>query len=228
MEINTRSIQLLGEERFAKLSAAKVAVLGLGGVGGAAVEALARSGIGTLFICDYDTVAPSNFNRQLIADRTTLGKSKVEMWTERLNNIRPDLELRTLTEKLSPDKLEDLDLASYDIVLDCLDTVSVKIALGVAAESQGFKLISSGGMAKRQDPSALRLGDIYETCYDPLFKIMRRGLRRAGVKSLEVIYSTESVDPEIQERSAGGLPSMIFVPMTAGLRLAYRAIELLT
>lgn len=227
MDINERSIQLLGEERFSRLQTARVAVLGLGGVGGAAVEALARSGIGTLLICDFDTVVPSNFNRQLIADRRTLGRSKVDLWEERLSNIRTDLELITHRLKLTPENLGELDLPSYDIVLDCLDTVSVKIALGIIAESQGFKLISSGGMAKRHDPSALRLGDIYETSHDPLFRIMRRGLRQAGVKQLEVIYSTETISEEVHARSTTGLPSMIFVPMTAGIRLAYRVIELL-
>lgn len=228
MENNERSIQLLGSERFAKLQTAKVAILGLGGVGGAAVEALARSGIGTLLICDYDTVAPGNINRQLIADCTVIGESKVDLWTKRLHSIHPTLDLRAHSLMLTPDNLTELDLPSYDVVLDCLDTVAVKIALGIAAESQGFKLISSGGMAKRLDPTALRFGDIYETNYDPLFRIMRRGLRRVGVKGLEVIYSTEPIDPEIQARSGSGLPSMIFVPVTAGLRLAHRTVELLS
>lgn len=228
MDRNERSIQLLGEERFAKLQSAKVAVLGLGGVGGAAVEALARSGIGTLLICDYDTVMPSNINRQLIANSTVIGQSKVELWSKRLSAINPDLELRSHALRLTPENLDDLELPTYDVVLDCLDTVAVKIALGIAAESQGFKLVSSGGMAKRNDPSALRFGDIYDTSYDPLFKIMRRGLRRADVKQLEVIYSTEAIDPEVQARATTGLPSMIFVPMTAGLRLAHRAVELVS
>lgn len=220
----SRTRRLLGDAAIERLQAARVAVFGLGGVGGHVVEALARSGIGALDLTDSDTIAPSNLNRQIIATRETIGELKVEAAARRIAQIDPAITVRTHPVFFLPETAAAFDFAAYDYVVDAVDSVTAKIALVMAAQAAGTPVISSMGAGNKLDPTRFEVADIYQTSVCPLAKVMRRELKKRGVKSLKAVYSREQpLTPQ------GGDPrtpaSCAFVPAVAGLIIAGEVIR---
>ena len=227
-EIYSRTEMLIGEENLRKLAGCRVAVFGVGGVGGYVVEALARSGIGTLDIIDDDAVIPSNINRQIIATQDTIGRNKVEVMAERIRAINPDIKVNTYRMFYLPENSAEIDLTVYDYIADAIDTVSAKLDLAQKATEKGIPIISAMGCGNRLDPSKLQVTDIFKTSNDPLAKVMRSQLRKRGVKHLKVVCSSElPIKPETQsdERKRSIPASMIFVPAAAGLLMASQIIR---
>lgn len=210
-----RTQQLLGSENMEKLARSRVAVFGVGGVGGYVVEALARCGVGALDLIDNDIVAPSNLNRQIIATAGTLGRAKVEAARDRVVEINPDCQVSIYKIFYLPETADSFDFREYDYVVDAIDTVTGKLMLAEQARASGTPLISSMGTGNKLDPTAFRVADIYETKVCPLAKVMRRELRKRGIESLKVVYSEE--EPLCGERPPG---SVSFVPSVAGLIIA--------
>lgn len=237
-----RTQMLLGEEAMAKLAASRVAVFGIGGVGGYVVEALARSGIGALDLIDHDRISESNLNRQILASRSSLGKFKVEAAAARIADINPAIRVRCHQTFYLPETADQFDFSEYDYVVDAVDTVTAKLALVMQAVSSGTPIISSMGTGNKLDPSALRLADISRTSVDPLARIMRKELRKRSVEHLKVVFSTElPIKPVISENhdesgDHGDLPagrrstpgSTVFVPAAAGLLIASAVVSDLT
>ncbi|MDO5732253.1 MAG: tRNA threonylcarbamoyladenosine dehydratase [Eubacteriales bacterium] len=220
-----RSSLLLGRAGIKRLSEARIAVFGLGGVGGMAAEALCRSHIGALTLIDADVLSASNLNRQIISDYKSIGQSKVKQMAERLRAINPAIQLELREEFISTDSNLDF-LIGHDYVVDCIDTVSAKIAIASYCDRQSLPLIACMGTARRLDPSRLRCMDLFDTKNDPLCRVMRRELRKRGISRLEIVASDEApqgVSPNCfpGEKRLG---SLIFVPATAGLRLASEVI----
>ena len=233
----TRTERLLGADAMKKLADSRVAVFGVGGVGGYVVEALARSGVGALDICDNDTVAESNLNRQIIALRSTIGRAKVDVAAERIRDINPDCRVTVHKVFYLPETREQFDFSEYDYVVDAIDTVTGKLGLIMQAREAGTRIISSMGAGNKLDPTAFRVADIYDTTVCPLAKVMRRECRKRGIEKLKVVYSTEealtpgeSGSPEenagTSRRSTPG--SVAFVPSVAGLIIAGEVIKDLT
>lgn len=224
-DIFARTRLLLGDEGLARLAASRVAVFGVGGVGGFAVEALARSGVGALDLVDSDTVDSTNLNRQIIATLPAVGRPKVEVAAERVASINPACTVRAHRCFFLPETTGIFDFAAYDYVIDAVDTVSAKIALVEAARAAGIPIISSMGAGNKLDPTAFRVADIFETSVDPLARVMRRELRRRGIDGLKVVYSTESPRPPaatpeaVKDGSRPAPGSVAFVPSVAGLIL---------
>ena len=227
----SRTELLLGADAMEKLKNARVAVFGLGGVGGNAAEALVRSGVGALDLVDSDVVSVSNLNRQLFATRSTLGMDKVEAAKQRLLDINPDLKVTTHKCFFLPETADRFDFTQYDYIVDAIDTVTAKLCLAEAAERAGTPIISSMGTGNKLDPSAFEVTDISKTSVCPLARIMRKELRRRGVKKLKVVYSREdamtpleAVEPDREgRRSVPG--SVSFVPSAAGLILAGEVVK---
>ena len=228
----SRTELLLGPEAMEHLSRCRVAVFGIGGVGGYAVEGLVRSGIGALDLIDNDRVALTNLNRQLIATRKTLGQYKVDVAEERVREINPDCRVTTYKTFFLPDTQEMFDFTLYDYVVDAIDTVTGKLALIEKAQAAGTPVISAMGAGNKLDPTALRVADIYKTSVCPLARIIRSECRKRGIRHLKVVYSTEEPirpagdpagDPPEQRENAGrrDIPgSTAFVPSVAGLIIA--------
>ena len=219
----SRTALLLGDEAIEKLKKARVAVLGVGGVGGYTVEALARSGVGAIDLIDNDRVSLSNINRQIIATHSTIGQLKVEVAKERVLDINPNCEVKTYPVLYMPETADAFDFSLYDYVVDAIDTVTGKIELVMRAQEKGTPIISSMGAGNKLDPTAFEVADIYKTSVCPLAKVMRRELKKRGVKKLKVVYSKEeAITPvgEIEEDAQGrrSIPgSIAFVPSVAGL-----------
>ncbi len=224
----SRTALLLGETGINRLAAARVAVFGIGGVGGHAAEALVRSGIGAIDLIDNDTVSVSNLNRQLVALRSTVGRYKVDVARERFLDINPALEIRTFRTFYTPETASEFDFSEYDYVIDAIDTVTGKIGLVMQAQAAGTPVICSMGAGNKLDPSAFEVADIYKTSVCPLAKVMRYELKKRGVKHLKVVYSREiprSPDMSLTDEKPVGtrraVPgSTAFVPSAAGLVLA--------
>lgn len=227
----SRTALLLGEPAMDKLRRSRVAVFGIGGVGGYTVEALARSGIGTLDLIDNDTVSLTNLNRQIIALHSTIGQYKVDAAAARLRDINPDIQVNAHRCFFLPETAEQFDFSEYDYVVDAIDTVKGKIEIIMRAKAAGVPVISSMGAGNKLDPSALRVTDIYQTKVCPLARVMRYEMRKRGVKSLKVVYSEElpvQTDPALtaeclaaegdERRNIPG--SNAFVPTAAGLLIA--------
>lgn len=195
----SRTELLLGHDNMEKLKNARVAVFGIGGVGGFTVEALARSGVGTLDLIDDDKVCLTNINRQIIATRKTIGQYKVDAAKERVLDINPDAVVNTYKTFFVPDTADEFDFASYDYVVDAIDTVTGKIMLVEAAQKTGTPIISSMGAGNKLDPTAFEVADIYKTSVCPLAKVMRRELKKRGIKKLKVVYSKEKALTPIDE-----------------------------
>ena len=218
-----RTRLLLGQEGLDRLARARVAVFGVGGVGGYVVEALARSGVGALDLVDSDDVDPTNLNRQIIATLDTVGQPKVQVAAARVASINPACRVTAHQCFFLPETAARFDFAAYDYVVDAVDTVSAKIALAEAAFAAGTPIISSMGAGNKLDPTAFRVADIYETSVDPLARVMRRELRRRGIPALRVVYSTEPplapVDDgeTVKEGTRPAPGSVAFVPSVAGL-----------
>jgi len=224
-----RSELLLGADAMKRLSASRVAVFGVGGVGGYAAEALARSGIGTLDLIDNDTVSVTNLNRQIIALHSTVGQYKTEVAAARIRDICPDITVNVHNCFYLPETADQFDFSQYDFVIDAIDTVKGKIGIVMQAKEAGVPVISSMGAGNKLDPTAFRVADLYQTKVCPLARVMRYELKKRGVRSLKVVYSEEvpiqpaASDEVTQKRNVPG--SVAFVPSVAGLIIAGEVIK---
>ena len=219
---------MIGESALKKLSAARVAVFGVGGVGGYVVEALARSGVGALELVDKDVVSESNINRQIIALSSTVGKPKTEVAAERAKDINPNIEVVTHNTFFLPETAESFDFSKYDYVVDAIDTVSGKIALIERARAFDVPVISSMGAGNKLDATAFEVADIIKTSVCPLARVMRRELKKRGIEHVKVVYSKEEpIKTGITDEETGkSLPgSIAFVPSVVGLILAGEVIK---
>ena len=187
----SRTQLLLGEKGMEKLHRAKVAVFGIGGVGGCTVEALARSGVGSFVLVDDDKVCLTNLNRQIIATRKTVGRYKTEVMKERILEINPEAEIEEHRCFYLPENADEFDFSDYSYVVDAVDTVSAKLELIVRAQSQGIPVISCMGAGNKLDPGKFEVADIYRTTMCPLARVMRRELKKRGIKRQKVVFSTE-------------------------------------
>ena len=187
----SRTELLFGKEAMQALENARVAVFGIGGVGGYAVEALIRSGVGAVDLIDDDKVCLTNLNRQLIATRKTVGKYKVDVMKERIEEINPNAVVNVHKCFFLPETKDEFDFSQYSYVIDAVDTVTAKIQLVLEARNAGVHIISSMGAGNKLDPTGFQVADIYETSVDPLAKVMRRELRKRNVDHLKVVYSKE-------------------------------------
>ena len=220
----------MGKAAMERLENARVAVFGIGGVGGYVCEALARSGVGALDLVDSDRVAASNLNRQIIATHDTLGQLKVEAMRERIRQISPEVAIEVYPCFFLPENKEEFPFGEYDYIVDAVDTVAAKIALVMEAEEREIPVISSMGAGNKLDASAFRVADIYSTKVCPLARVMRRELKKRGIRKLKVVYSEEmplvpggDMAGEEGRRSTPG--SVAFVPSVAGLILAGEVVK---
>ena len=197
-----------------KLAACRVAVFGIGGVGGYVVEALARSGIGALDLIDDDRVCLTNLNRQILATRKTVGKYKVDAAEERIKEINPDCRVRTYKTFFLPDTRDQFDFSEYDYVVDAIDTVTGKLAIIESAKKAGVPVISSMGAGNKVDPAAFEVADIYETSICPLARVIRRECRKRGIDSLKVVYSKEKPIRPLEDMSVSCRQHCICPPGT--------------
>lgn len=222
---------LLGKDAIEKLKNSRVIVFGVGGVGGYAVEALARSGVGKIDLVDNDTVSLTNLNRQIVATLDTIGRSKTEVCKERILSINPDCEVNCINMFYLPENSDKFNFSDYDYIVDAVDTVSAKISLAENAQRYSVPCISSMGAGNKLDPTRFEVCDIYKTSVCPLARVMRTELRKRSVKSLKVVYSKEPVVkpntelPSDKKRVPG---SCAFVPSVAGLIIAGEVIKDLT
>ena len=216
-----RTIKLIGEENFNKISDKTVAVIGIGGVGGYAVEGLIRSGISSIIIADYDTIEITNLNRQIISDQKHIGYFKVDEMEKRILNINPNCKITKLYDKLSLDNIDNLFNYSFDYLIDACDTIPVKQELIKRCLDNNIKIISCMGTGNKLNPSMLEITDINKTSYDPIAKKIRKYLKDNHInKKVPVVYSKEQ-NPKFE----GSIPSMVFVPATAGLLCANYVIK---
>lgn len=218
-----RTQRLLGDDAMEKLKNARVAVFGVGGVGGYALEALVRSGVGAIDIFDNDTVAESNLNRQIIALDSTIGKLKVEAAKERALSINPNLKIVTHSCFYMPDNADDYDLSVYSYIIDAIDTVTAKIELIKRAKALNVPIISSMGTGNKLEASMLEVADIKKTEMCPLARTMRRELKARGITSLKVVYSKEK--PTVPDDGERTPASVAFVPGAAGLIAAGEVVK---
>lgn len=244
----SRTQLLLGEEAMEKLKNSRVAVFGIGGVGGYVCEALVRSGVGHFDLIDDDKVCLTNINRQIIATRKTIGKYKTEVMKERMLDINPDVDITVHQCFFLPENAEEFHFESYDYVVDAVDTVTAKLELVMKCREKGVPIISSMGAGNKLDASAFRVADIYKTKMCPLAKVMRRELKKRGVKNLKVVYSEEKPTKPLEDMSIScrsncicppgakhkcterrDIPgSVAFVPSVAGLIIAGEVVKDLT
>lgn len=241
----SRTELLLGKNAMDRLSGSRVAVFGIGGVGGYVCEALVRSGVGRFDLIDDDKVCPTNLNRQIIATHKTLGRNKVDVMRERILDINPDAEVRTYKCFFLPENADEFPFEEYDYVVDAVDTVTAKIELVMKAQEKNVPIISSMGAGNKLDGSQFRVADIYKTKVCPLAKVMRRELKKRGVEKLKVVYSEEMPtrpiedmdvadtgnddslsDTEPMQTKRRAVPgSVAFVPSVAGLIIAGEVIK---
>ena len=225
-EIFSRTELMFGSEAMKRLAESRVAVFGVGGVGGYVAEAFARSGVGIIDLIDNDTVNESNINRQIIALHSTLGQYKVDAMKSRIADINP--ECRVTAHKLffMPDTAEQLDFSQYDYVIDAIDTVTGKIEIIMQANAVNVPIISSMGAGNKLDPTKFEVTDIYKTSVCPLARVMRREMKNRGIKSLKVLYSTEQAFRPQNKGEGKQVPaSNAFVPSVAGLIIAGEVIK---
>ncbi|MBR4743473.1 MAG: tRNA threonylcarbamoyladenosine dehydratase [Oscillospiraceae bacterium] len=234
----SRTERLLGKAAMEKLAASRVAVFGIGGVGGFVCEALVRSGVGAFELVDSDTVSISNLNRQIIALRSTVGRYKTEVMKERMLDINPDADIRLHTCFFLPENEDQFPFGSYDYIVDAVDTVAAKLALAGKAKEYGIPVISAMGAGNKLEGSGFRVSDISETRTDPLARVMRRELKKRGIDRLKVVWSDEApmvprTDGGPMEEDDGGCRrtapgSLAFVPSAAGLIIAGEVVKDLT
>lgn len=211
----SRTELLLGKDAMEKLAASRVAVFGIGGVGGYTVEALARSGIGAIDIIDDDKVCLTNINRQIIATRKTIGKYKVDVAEERILDINPDAAVRKYKTFYMPDTAHQFDFTEYDYIVDAIDTVTGKIELAVNAQKAGTPIISSMGAGNKLNAAGFEVADIYKTSVCPLAKVMRRELKKRNIKKLKVVYSKEPPMTPIESEEISCKSNCVCPPGTA-------------
>ena len=233
MDQYSRTRLLLGEQAMKTLRSARVAVFGLGGVGGYVVEALARCGVGALDLVDHDTISLTNLNRQIFATHATIGMSKAQAAASRVADIDPEIRVTVHETFYLPDTADTFDLTRYDYIVDAIDTVTGKLMLAKQAQDCGTPIISSMGTGNKLDPTAFRVADISETKGCHLARIMRKECRKRGIEKLKVVYSEEEPQPPRGEESTEELPegrrslpgSVAFVPSVAGLIIAGEVIK---
>ena len=231
MDQYARTRLLLGDAGMEKLRNAKVAIFGLGGVGGYVAEALARSGVGALELIDHDTVSPTNLNRQIFALRSTVGMDKVEAARLRIEDIDPHIQITARKIFYCPDTADQFDFSRYDYVVDAIDTVTGKLALITAAQAAGTPVISSMGTGNKLDPTRFQIGDITKTSVCPLARIMRKECAKRGIRHLTVLFSTEDpispakTDEELPEGRRALPGSVAYVPSVAGLMISGKVIS---
>lgn len=211
----SRTELIFGKEAMDKLAASRVAVFGIGGVGGYAVEALARSGIGAIDLIDDDRVCLTNLNRQLHATRSTVGKYKVDAAEERIHDINPDCRVTTHKTFYMPDTADQFDFTEYDYIIDAIDTVTGKLSLALNAQTAGTPIISSMGAGNKTDPTAFEVADIFDTSVCPLAKVMRYECRKRGIKKLKVVYSKEKPIRPLEDMAISCREHCICPPGTA-------------
>lgn len=236
----SRTQLLIGEEAIQRLAKSRVAVFGIGGVGGYVCEALVRSGVGAFDLVDDDKVCLTNLNRQIIATRKTVGKYKVEVMKERMLEINPDVDVRTYQCFFLPENADDFPFEEYDYIVDAVDTVTAKLEIIMRAKEKNVPVISAMGAGNKLDPGSFRIADIYDTSVCPLARVMRRELKKRNIKSLKVVYSDEQPIRPIEDMSIScrthcicppgaahkcterrDIPgSTAFVPAVAGLMIA--------
>lgn len=228
----SRTRLLLGEEAMERLKNARVAVFGIGGVGGYTAEALARGGIGTLDLIDNDTVSLTNINRQLLATHSTVGRLKVDVAKERLLDVNPQLTVNTFPLFYTPESADRFDFTQYDYIVDAIDTVTGKLCLAERAFAVGTPIISCMGAGNKLDGMAFRVADISKTSVCPLARVMRKELKKRGINHMKVVYSLEeALTPVGAEEEAAALGkrqipgSVSYIPGIAGLLLAGEAIR---
>ena len=228
----TRTRILLGDEAMQILKNSRVAVFGVGGVGGYVTEALARSGVGAFDLIDRDQVSITNLNRQIIATMKTIGMDKTQAMADRIRDINPEAEVTQHKCFYLPETADMFDFTLYDYVVDAVDTVTAKIEIILQAQRAGVPVISSMGAGNKLDPSKFEVADIYKTSVDPLARVMRRELKKRGVKKLKVVYSKEEplkplgkieADPEAGRKDVPG--SSAFTPSAAGLLIASEVVR---
>lgn len=244
----SRTQLLLGEEAMDRLKNTRIAVFGVGGVGGFVCEALVRSGVGAFDLIDNDKVCLTNLNRQIIATRKTVGKYKAEVMRDRMIEINPDVDVRIHKRFFLPENADEFPFSEYDYVVDAVDTVTAKIELVIKCQKEGIPIISSMGAGNKLEASAFKVADIYKTKMCPLAKVMRRELKKRGVKKLKVVYSEEKPTRPIEDMSIScrtncicppgaehkcterrDIPgSVAFVPSVAGLIIAGEVVKDLT
>ena len=244
----SRTQLLLGEEAMDRLKNTRIAVFGVGGVGGFVCEALVRSGVGAFDLIDDDKVCLTNLNRQIIATRKTVGKYKAEVMRDRMIEINPDVDVRIHKRFFLPENADEFPFSEYDYVVDAVDTVTAKIELVMKCQKEGIPIISSMGAGNKLEASAFKVADIYKTKMCPLAKVMRRELKKRGVKTLKVVYSEEKPTRPIEDMSIScrtncicppgaehkcterrDIPgSVAFVPSVAGLIIAGEVVKDLT
>ncbi len=227
-----RTEMLLGSEAMERLRTARIAVFGVGGVGGYIAEALARSGVGEIDLIDSDKVAESNINRQIIALSGTIGQYKVDVMRDRIKEINPEIKVNVFPCFFLPENKEQFDFGSYSYIADAVDTVTAKIELVMQAKAYQVPIISSMGAGNKLNPAAFEVADIYKTSVCPLAKVMRRELKKRGVERLKVVYSKEEpLKPLLEEAAPDGssrrsIPgSIAFVPSVAGLLMAGEVVK---
>ena len=220
-DLYTRTAAMLGEEGVLRLRGARVAVIGVGGVGGFAAEALARAGVGHITVLDSDRVAPSNINRQIIATQKTVGMLKVDAIKQRIVDINPDIEVKTLPIFYNEETETELSISDFDYILDCIDSTRSKLLLIKRATSAGVPIISSMGAGNKLDPTRFRVADISKTHTDPLAKVIRTELKRCGISHLKTVWSDE---PPVHVGSRTPA-SVSFVPSVVGLIMAGEVIK---
>ncbi len=221
-----RTALLLGKASVEKLAEKRVAVFGVGGVGGFVCEGLVRAGIGAIDIVDKDIVALSNINRQLIALHSTVGKNKVDVLEERLKDINKNLIIKKYKCFFLPETSETFDFREYDYVVDAIDTVTGKIELVLKAKEAGVPIISAMGAGNKLDPAGFQVSDIYKTSVCPLARVMRRELKKRGVDKLKVVYSKEEpIKPQFEEGEEVVPGSISFVPPVVGLIIAGEVVK---
>ncbi|WP_418750942.1 ThiF family adenylyltransferase [Frisingicoccus sp.] len=211
----SRTELLLGNENMIRLKNARVAIFGIGGVGGYTTEALARSGVGTLDLIDDDRVCLTNINRQIYATRRTVGRYKVDVAEERILEINPEAKVNTYKTFYMPDTAAEFDFSAYDYVIDAIDTVTGKLMLVEQADHAGTPIISSMGAGNKMDPTAFQVADIYETTVCPLARVMRRELKKRGIRSLKVVYSREKPMEPVEDMAISCRSNCICPPGTA-------------
>lgn len=221
-----RTTLVIGEDNIDRLSQSRVAVFGVGGVGGFVCEALARSGVGKLVLIDGDTVAKSNINRQIIALQSTVGKHKAEVMKDRILDINPNAEVEALNIFLNSDTVSTIDFTQFDYIVDAVDDIKAKVLLAKIADENKIPIIAAMGAGNKTDPTKFEVSDIFKTSVCPLARIMRHELKKAGIKKLKVVYSKETPkNPPYRIEGEKTVGSLAFVPSVMGLIIAGEVIK---
>ena len=216
----SRTERVLGEEKLKKLANSNVMVFGVGGVGGHCIEALVRMGIENITVVDGDTIDITNINRQLIATQSTVGRAKVEVIKERLLDINPNANIKTINKMYLPETRDEFDFDGYDYIVDAIDNVTAKLDIICRAKENGIDVISSMGTGNKLEPTMLEVSDISKTSVCPLAKVIRKELRKREIKDVKVIFSKE--EPKVRANPPG---SVSFVPPVAGMIMASEVVK---